>query len=339
MNLSTAVHQFFDQYLFRIKGCSKRTIESYREVFTLFLPFAAAYYKIKIPCLTVDHLSIELILAFLDHLESERNNTTRTRNHRLAGLKSFAKMIRFLYPEKREIAERILNLPQKRTQRKLITFLYIEEILATYNSVDLKKKEGFRDYTMLHLLTDSGARASELAMLKLDDFNPRQKTLGILGKGNKFRLIELEQKTTDLIKIYIEKYRFKPKPLYQHRLFISKHGKGLTRKGIYLICRKHLSRVLTSKRLKDISPVHSFRHTCAFYMLAQGKPISDIKNRLGHESIESTKVYLHMDLTNKRKVQQKFFEYMQASLNYDPKIDDLIDWENKKETLAWLDSL
>ncbi len=339
MRLTTCTQQFFDQYLNRVKGCRKNTVKAYREAFTLFLPFAADYYKIKISNLDVDHLSIDLILDFLDYLESQRNNTTRTRNHRLAAIKSFAKMVLIFYPENRLIAEKILNLQQKSTQKKLIGFLYIEEILATYKAVNLRTTTGFRDYTILHLLADSGIRASELAMLRLDDFTPQHKTLGVLGKGNKFRLIELEHKTTNLIKSYISKYRSKPKPLFGHRLFINKHRKGLTRKGVYLLCRKYLAKVLSPKRLKEIDPVHSFRHSCAVNMLAQGMSLSDIKNRLGHESIESTKVYLHMDLRNKRKVQEKLFEYMQSTLKHDPKLDDFIAWENKKETLDWLDSL
>lgn len=339
MKLSICIHQFFDQYLYRIKGVSRLTIKSYRQAFTLFVPFAAGYHKIKISDLTIDHLSIELILSFLDHLKSKRNNSTRTRNQRLAAVKSFAKMIRFLYPDKREIAERILFLPQRSAQKRFIDFLYIEEILATYNAVDLRKIDGFRDYTILHLLTDSGIRASELAMLKLDDFNPQQYTVGILGKGNKFRLIELNQKTTDLMKLYIRKYRRKPKPLYQHRLFINKQRKGFTRHGIYRLCRNYLSRVLSPKRMEHINPVHSFRHSCAVYMLAQGRSLSDVKNHLGHESIESTKVYLHVDMRNKREVQKKYIEYFRSTISYDPKIDDLIDWEHKEEVLAWLDSL
>jgi len=339
MKLSTCIQQFFDQYLYRIKGSSERTLKSYKKTFSFFLPFAAEYHSIKITELTVDQLSINLILDFLDYLESKRNNTANTRNQRLACLKSFAKMIRLLYPEKRVIAERILYLPQKRSLKPLIGFLYIEEIFATYETVDLKKREGFRDYTILHLLADSGARASEIATLHLDYFNVQQKTLGILGKGNKFRLIELEQKTTELLKHYILEYRPTPKPLYRQRLFINKHRNGLTRHGIYRLCCKYLSRVLSQKRMKHINPVHSFRHGCAVNMLAQGKSLSDVKNRLGHESIESTKVYLHMDLKNKREVQKRYINYLQLSLRNDHKINELIDWENKKNTLAWLDSL
>lgn len=96
-------------------------------------------------------------------------------------------------------------------------------------------------------------------MLNVDYFNPAQKTLTILGKGNKFRLIKLDQKTTDLIKLYITQYRSHPNPIYQHCLFINKHGAPLTRKGIYLLCQKYLSIALNPKWLKMIHPVHSFR--------------------------------------------------------------------------------
>ena len=93
------------------------------------------------------------------------------------------------------------------------------------------------------------------------------------------------------------------------------------------------------KRLNLIHPVHSFRHACAINMIASGKSVSDVKNHLGHENVESTMIYLKMDLSSKRAAQKKFIEYNQSTLKHDPKIDELIDWEHKKQTLAWLDSL
>jgi len=339
MRLTSCVEQFFDLYHFRIKGSSQGTITAYREALTLFLPFAAKYYSIKVASLSIDHLSLDVILAFLDYLESDRNNAANTRNQRLAVIKSLAKMIRLMHPQHRKVADIILSIPQKKSQKKIVGFLYIEEIFAAYQAVDLKTPLGFRDYTILHLLTDSGARASEVAMLNLDYFNPTQKTLTILGKGDKFRLIKLAQKTTDLVKRYITRYRPNPKPIHHHCLFINKHGRALTRKGVYLMCQKYLSIALKPKRLKMIHPAHSFRHACAMNMLASGKSLSDLKNHLGHENIESTMIYLKMDLRTKRAAQKKFIEYSQSTLKHDPKIDELIDWEHKKETLAWLDSL
>lgn len=339
MKLSVCLHQFFGQYLPRIKGVSEHTIKTYRDTFSLFLPFAAQYHSVKIDSLRLKHLSSGLICAFLDHLETDRNNIARTRNLRLATLKSFAKMIRLMYPEKRKIAERILNIPQKRTQKLLIGFLYQEEMLKVFETVDLKRKGGFRDYALLHLLYDSGARATEIATLNLDYFDPQKKTLAILGKGNRYRLIELWPKTAQLINSYITKYRTRPKPLHRHRLFINQRGEELTRHGIHRICQKHLSRALSPKRVKQLNPAHSFRHSAAMNMLCSGASISDIKNRLGHEKLQSTMIYLHLDLSRRRQVQKKFIEYTQSILAGDPKIEELLDWENKQETLAWLDSL
>ena len=339
MKLSTCIHQFFDKYLPHIKGVSTYTVRAYRDTFKLFLPFAAKQRGIKIESLRVEHLSPELILTFLDHLELNRKNVAKTRNHRLAALKSLAKMIRFMSPEKRELAEKILNIPQKRTQKQLIGFLYPQEIYKVFQSVDLKKNTGLRDYTLLHLLYDSGARASEIAALNLDYFNAEQKTLAILGKGNRYRLIKLQPKTVQLIQLYIAKYRMTPTPRYQHRIFINQRGKELTRHGIYRVCKKYLSIALSHKRLKNINPVHSFRHSCAVDMLGSGASLSEIKNHLGHEDIQSTTVYLHLDLARRKQIQQQFIEYTQSALISDPKIEELFDWETKEDIMAWLDSL
>jgi len=250
-----------------------------------------------------------------------------------------AKMIRLMYPQHRKLAETILAIPQKRTQKQLIGFLYPDEMLKVFQGVALTKKDGFRDYTILHLMEDSGTRASETATLNLDYFDPQNHTLAILGKGNRYRQIKLEPKTVQLIKLYIAKYRTQPKPLYQHRLLINQRGEEFTRHGIYRICKKYLHMSLSPKRLKYINPAHSLRHSCAVRMLSCGNSLSDIKNRLGHENIESTMVYLHLDLRRKRQVQKAFIAYTQSHLTEDPKINELIDWENKKEILEWLDSL
>jgi site-specific recombinase XerD len=339
MKLAARIHQFFDHYLPHIKGASQHTIQSYRDMFKLFLPFAANYYGTKIRSLRVEQISPELIIAFLDDLQGKRKNLTKTRNQRLAALKSFAKMIRFMYPDMRKLAERIINIPQKRAQKPLVGFLYQEEILKIFQSVDLKKTEGFRDYALLHLLYDSAARASEITTLNLDYFNPQQETIAILGKGNRFRVIKLEGKTVQLLNRYINKYRMNPKPPYTQRIFINQRGGELTRHGIYRICKKYLSMSLSPKRLKAINPVHSFRHSRAVDMLYSGHSIMDIKNHLGHDNIQSTTVYLHLDLNRRRHIQRRFIKYMQSVLTDDPKIEQLLHWDGKGDIIAWLDSL
>ena len=339
MKLSPCIRQFFDQYLPHIKGGSEHTLKAYRDAFRLFLPFAARFYGIKIKSLRVEHLSSVLIIAFLEDLQKERKNLVKTRNHRLAALKSFAKMLRFKYPEQREVADTILNIPQKRAQKPLIGFLYQDEILKVFQAVELKTKEGFRDYALLHLLYDSGARATEMATLNLDYFDSQNKTMAILGKGNRFRLVQLEPKTCHLLQLYIRKYRISPKPLYQDRLFINQRGEALTRHGIYRICKKYLEKSLSPKRLNNINPVHSFRHSCAVNMLYSGDPITDIKNHLGHDSIQSTEIYLHLDLNRRRHIQNRFIRHMQSVLTDDSKIEELLQYENEGDLMVWLDSL
>ena len=107
MRLSICLHEFFDTYLPHLKGVSSHTIKTYRDTFTLFLPFAAHYHSTPVDSLTIQDLSMNLILEFFDHLEGNRHNTPRTRNLRLATFKSLAKMIRLMYPEHKEWAERI----------------------------------------------------------------------------------------------------------------------------------------------------------------------------------------------------------------------------------------
>jgi len=339
MKLTTCLHQFFSNYLPHIKGVSRHTIKAYRDAFTLFIPFAANRLKIKTDSLMLDHLTVDMVLAFLVDLEQKRQNAPVTRNHRLAAIKSLAKMIRFMHPEKRDVAEKILAIPQKRCQRKLIGFLYPDEIFKVMQSVDLNQKEGFRDYCLLVLLYDSGARASEIATLNLDYFNSEKNTLAILGKGNRYRQITLMPETNILIKNYIDKYRKKPKPAYRHRLFINQRGKELTRHGIYRLCKKYLSAALPQKRLRNLNPVHSFRHSCAVNMLTSGCSLSDIRIQLGHEDLQATMVYLQLDLNHKRRVQNRLIEFNQSVLIDHPEIKKLLNTENMQDIMAWLDSL
>lgn len=339
MNLKVCIHTFFDQYLPNLKGVSAHTISSYRDTFTLFLPFAAHYHSIKTDSLKLQHLSLELILNFLNYLEVQRCNIPRTRNQRLATLKSFAHMILLMYPHRRKIAERIINIPHKRAQKTLIGFLTSEEILKVFKSVDIKKKDGFRNYTILHLLFDSGARASEITAMNLDYFDLQNSTLIILGKGNKYRQITLCPKTSELIDLYIHAYRRQSKPLFKNRLFINQRGEEFTRHGIHRLCKKYLTKVLPPKRLKMLNAAHSFRHSCAINRLYQGKSITDIKNHLGHECLNSTMIYLKLDISHKREIQKKLIDHTHTSLKFDSKVEELLDWENKEKTITWLDSL
>ena len=339
MKLHSCVYRYFTEYLPGIKGVSSQTVKTYKDAFKIFIKFSSNHLSKAVTELKVEDIAPALILSFLDYLEQQRENSTRTRNARLAALKSFARMLRLLHPEYREISEMIFNIPQKRFGKRLVGYMDYADLLQVFSSVDLKKAGGFRDYTILHLLFDSGARASEVADLKTHFFDPHKKTLIIKGKGGNYRLIELQPKTIELIERYIGEYRPVPKVLYRDRLFINQRLEGFTRHGIYKICKKNLSNALPAKQLEYLNPVHSFRHSCAVHLLLSGKSLTDIKNHLGHENLKSTMTYLHMSVSRKRETQKKFIKYIQSSMSSETKINELVDWENKEKTLDWLDTL
>ncbi|MCP4020388.1 MAG: tyrosine-type recombinase/integrase [Desulfobacteraceae bacterium] len=339
MRFKDTVHYYFTEYLQNIKGVSPETIKTYKESFGLFLKFSSKHLSKNISDLEFEDISSALIFSFLDYLEKDRKNSIRTRNARLIALKSFAKMLRLLYPEHRQLSEIITFIPQKRFDKRLIGYMDYDDLLKVFNAVDLKKKEGIRDYTILHLLFDSGARASEVANLKMQFFNPDKGTLIIKGKGGKYRLIELQTKTTEMINCYIEKNRPDPNPIYINYLFVNQRRENMTRGGIYRLCKKYLSKALSEKQLANLNPVHSFRHSCAVHLLISGKSLTDIKNHLGHENLESTMTYLHLNVSRKREAQNEFLKHIRSTIPEDNKMDDLLNWERKDEILDWLDSL
>ena len=322
-----------------MKGSSPQTIANYKNTFTLFLPFAASFLDKKINSLQVDDLKIDLILSFLEHLETGRNNSVRTRNIRLAAIKSMAKMILLLHTEYQKIANTISNIPYKREVKPLVGYLTQDELLDVFNSVDLQKKDGFRDYVVLHLLYDSGARAQEITDIKLDDIDSKAFTVAILGKGQRYRMVQVWEKTIQLVEQYIQKYRRSPEQKYQKYLFINQRGKKFSRYGIYRICEKYIKKALPEKRLIHLNFAHCFRHSCAVHMLMMNKSVADIKNHLGHESINSTMIYLKLDQSKRQEVQKNYMDYMQTVIKDDEKIDNLIDWENSKDILEWLNNL
>ena len=339
MRLPPVVGRFFSSWLSGVKGASPNTAKTYREAFSLLLPVVAGRAKVETQSLTVEHLNRDAVLAFPAFLEKERGVSARTRNCGLAAIKSFAAMLRLMHPEKKRIADAVLEIPQKRETKKPIGWLYPDEVAEILKAVDLKRPLGFRDWCVLQLLYDSGARASEIASLNLDSFDSRDKTLSILGKGARFRQIEIEDRTAEALCIYVDRHRKSPGPACSARLFVSQRGAELTRHGVYRICDKYLKRTLSAKRLADLNPVHSFRHGCAVRMLATGRSIVEIKNRLGHRNVESTMVYLNLDVSALRRVQKRFEQYAAPVFAENPQIDEMIDWENRQEVVGWLDSL
>jgi site-specific recombinase XerD len=175
--------------------------------------------------------------------------------------------------------------------------------------------------------------------MQTEHFDLREMRIGILGKGSRFRIVQLHPRTADLIRHYLAHHRETPLPAFRDRLFINQRRRGFTRHGIYRICDKYLKKVLPESRLKNLHSAHCFRHSCAIHMLMEGKPVTDIKTHLGHEDISSTMIYLRLDLSRRREIQQRFIDHMQKIVKKDRQLDELFQGEDMEEILEWLDGL
>ena len=339
MDIVTSIKKYLTDYIPGIKGSSKNTFLAYHDTLKLFIHFLQEQFSKKCSEIEISEIEPELIISFLEYLEKKRNNCIDTRNCRLATFKSFAKMILLYYPEHRQTAERILNIPKKRGQKNLIGALYPHEVEHIINGVELKKHTGFRDSVILKLLYDSGARASEIARLNIENFDFNNNMIAILGKGNRFRVVYINPETTKLIKNYIKHYRPTPNPIYKTHLFINKRGNALTRHGIYKLCKKHIQMALPEKKTQGLNPVHIFRHSCAIRMLIEGSSIIEIKNHLGHANLKSTMIYLEIDLSRKRQIQENYNINAISNAETNPELDELINWKEKDKLMKWFDSL
>ncbi|MGH7978224.1 MAG: tyrosine-type recombinase/integrase [Limisphaerales bacterium] len=298
--LSAAVKGFLGDYLPHQRACSPHTILSYRDSLKLLLQFAAGT-KRKLTELTVEHLSPQIVAAFLDHLESKRGNQAATRNVRLTAIHSFFEYLGREHPEHLLQAHRVLSVPFKRVTQRTVDYLDADELRRVLEAVNRSTPMGRRDYLLLTVLFNTGARVQEIVSLNTTDLRliPPE-SIKFLAKGRKERICPLWPETAKLIRQFCHETGLtldEPKPL-----FCNHQGGRLTRFGARLILLRHAERAVQScpaLAKKRIHP-HVLRHSTAVHLLKAGVDLSTIAHWLGHASINTTHKYLTMDLEAKR---------------------------------------
>jgi integrase/recombinase XerD len=298
--LSAAVKGFLGIYLPHQRACSSHTILSYRDTLKLLLRFVAGT-KHKLTALTVEHLSPQVIAAFLDHLENKRGNQATTRNVRLTAIHSFFEYLGREHPEHLLHAHRVLSVPFKRTAQRTVDYLEADELRQILQMVDRSTQMGRRDYLLLTLLFNTGARVQEVVSLNTTDLRlVPPPSVKFFGKGKKERICPLWPETAKLIKQFWQETGLteeEPKPL-----FCNHRGGRLTRFGARLIVQRHAARAIQScptLAKKRIHP-HVLRHSTAVHLLKAGVDLSTIAHWLGHSNINTTHKYLAVDLEDKR---------------------------------------
>lgn len=298
------LQDFFCQRLVAQRNVSAQTVASYRDAFTLLLRYAEARTRKAPTDLQLTDLDAPLVAGFLDHLEKERGNAVRSRNTRLAAIRSFLRYASVRDPASLPVIQRVMAIPTKRFDRPLLGYLTREEIEVVLAAPDRSTWSGHRDHVMLATFYNTGARASEIAALRVRDINlDHAVAVHIRGKGRKERTVPLWKSTASALRQWLPRIgRDTDSPLFPNR-----HGAALSRSGI----EQRLSAAIriavkSAPTLKGrrISP-HTLRHTTAMHLLQSGVDITVIALWLGHESPATTHLYIEADLAMKERALKK----------------------------------
>lgn len=301
-DLAALVTAFFVQYLAAERNVSPHTTAAYRDALKLLLRYRARQLRRSVTDLQIADLDSAAVLDFLMDLETTRGNAIRTRNARLAAIQSFFRYVMEREPELATLCRRVLAIPDKRTVRPVLGYLTEDELQAILTHIDRSSVDGERDYMLLALLYDTGARIQELLDLRPADFRLAAPAfVRLRGKGRRERLCPLLPQTSRLVRDYLgahDRAAEDDQPLIRNR-----RGERLSRHGARYLLAKYLHRAETaapSLKRAGISP-HTFRHTKAMHLLQSGVPLVTIKDFLGHADLKSTEIYVQIDMEMKRK--------------------------------------
>lgn len=305
--LSPWVRRFLLEHLIAERNLARNTQQSYRDALQQFLPFIARAARRRIEELRVGDVSPARTRAFLQDLEKTRHCGIATRNQRLAAIRSLARFIALRSPEHVEWFGQMRTIAAKKAARPLIGYLEKDELDALLKAPDQRTAQGRRDYAVLLFLYNTGARADEVAQVRIGDLDlgavsSRDGSSVVLrGKGNKPRRCPLWPKTVDRLHPLVD-----GRAASQH-VFLNRRGQPLTRFGIHTLVERYAAHVATklpSLAKKRVTP-HTIRHTTATHLLRAGVDINTIRAWLGHVCLSTTNVYAEVDLEMKAKALTK----------------------------------
>jgi site-specific recombinase XerD len=282
-----------------VRGASPHTCEAYAYTFQLLLNFASTKLHASPASLSLEQIDASLICEFLDHLRTARHNRPRTRNARLAAIKSFMRVLEYRVPGALEQVAQVLEIPFHRCESKVVRHLTPPEQKALLDVPDPSARMGIRDRAMFHLALSAGLRVSELVGLKMEDLHFDGSYVDILvhGKGRKERHLRLWKSVADTLRTWLSVRGQANVP----EVFLNALGGNMTRAGFeYVLARCYALAVKScpSLQAKRLSP-HVLRHTCALTALKATGDIRQVALWLGHASTTSTEIYLELDPLDK----------------------------------------
>lgn len=294
------LQRFFTDRLVAQLGASPHTIAGYRDTFRLLLEFATIQLSKTPSELRTEELDVSLLGRFLDHLEQDRGNSPRTRNARLAAIHAFFRYVSFVEPAQAHLCQRVLAVPTKRYDRKPVEFLTEAEARALVDAIATDTWIGRRDHALLTVALQTGLRNSEITGLRGRDVEfGTGAHVRCLGKGRKMRCTPLRPEVTKTLAAWLSE---NPGPPDTH-VFPSSHGGRLSSDALQRLVARHVAaagRTCLTLAEKAVTP-HTLRHTAAMSLLRHGVDLTVIALWLGHESTETTQIYLHADMALKER--------------------------------------
>ncbi len=295
--LAPHMEAFFREHLVRHRGVSPHTCDSYAYSFQSLFEFASQKLGVEPSALMLEQLDASLISSFLEHLETARGNSAETRNIRLAAIRSFFRFLQHHEPAAVGQVRRVLAIPFKKTDHRLVPYLAQEEMQALLDAPDPSTRMGVRDRAILHLAVCAGLRVSELTGLRTDDVAPQSASIRVRGKGRRERALPLWKTTAAALRAWLAIRGQVASP----ELFVNARGTPFSRWGVAYVLRRHAEtadRKCLTLRGKQVSP-HVLRHTCAMIVLQATKDIRKVSLWLGHSDLTTTEVYVRADPSEK----------------------------------------
>lgn len=316
-NFSSLLEAYFNERMLNQIQASPHTIASYSNTFQLLLKYANRRLK-KIPSqLTLGDLNAKFLCEFLDNLEKERGISARTRNARLAAIRSFYKYLSYRLPEFGALIQEVLAIPNKRKEEKLIEFLTVEEVEALLAVPNQKTWIGRRDHTLLVVAIQTGLRVSELVKLKWENVHLDQSAyVKCLGKGRKNRITPLSRQSIR----YLREWSKELSSATSCFVFSTIHGCEMSSHSVRYLLKKYTAIAVKrspSLKHKKVTP-HVLRHTTAMRLLQSGVDLASIALWLGHESIKTTYIYLQANIEMKEKILEKLHLIKTSKKRYIP---------------------
>jgi site-specific recombinase XerD len=315
--LAPTLQKFFTDRLLLQRQASPATIAAYRDTYRMLLGFISNRRKLAPATLDFADLDAPTIAAFLTHLETDRHNSTRSRNARLAAIHSLFRFAALEHPEHADLIARVLAIPQKRFERTILTFLTKEEIEAILAVPDRDTWIGRRDHALLTLAVQTGLRVAELTSLRRQDLTM---TTGphvrCRGKGRKQRATPLTSGTVTTLREWMKAHDAEP----DSPLFPTRRGTPLSTDAVERLVKRYATAAemrCPSLATRRVTP-HTLRHTAAMFLREAGVDISVIALWLGHESITSTQIYMHADLAVKQRALDRTIPARIAPNRYHP---------------------